>query len=177
MIIDIRQATVHDAALVADLSRQTFFDTYASQNTKEDMDKFLSDQFSRETLMKEVGTPGNIFLLAFAGDEVLGYVRMRDGDRRPEFNERSSIEIARIYTVHRVAGKGVGSAMMKKCIGIANDLKREIIWLGVWKQNLRAIQFYIKWGFEKFAEHDFVLGNDVQQDWLMKREVIQNFEL
>jgi hypothetical protein len=31
------------------------------------------------------------------------------------------------------------------------------------------IEFYIKWGFEKFAEQDFILGNDVQRDWLMKK--------
>ena len=58
---------------------------------------------------------------------------------------------------------------MQKCIEIAKSGNREIVWLGVWEKNKRAIEFYKKWGFEKFADHDFILGNDVQKDWLMKK--------
>jgi len=57
----IRIATVNDA----EISRQTFHDTLVSQNTMENMDTFMNESFSNEVLMKEVGTPGNIFLLAF----------------------------------------------------------------------------------------------------------------
>lgn len=171
MSIIIRFADKHDAGLIADLSRQTFYHSFAAQNTKEDMDKFMNEQFTKEGLMAEVGTGDNIFLLAYAGDEVAGYVRMRNGEHRPEFANRPSVEIARIYAVPDSIGKGVGSALMEKCLTIAREMKREIIWLGVWEHNQRAIGFYTKWGFEKFGEHDFVLGNDVQTDWLMKREV------
>jgi ribosomal protein S18 acetylase RimI-like enzyme len=43
------------------------------------------------------------------------------------------------------------------------------VWLGVWKENHRAIKFYERWGFEIFAEQEFILGNDHQIDWLMKK--------
>jgi ribosomal protein S18 acetylase RimI-like enzyme len=61
---------------------------------------------------------------------------------------------------------------MQRCIEIAKEMHREIIWLGVWEHNQQAINFYTKWGFEKFGEHDFVLGNDVQTDWLMKKDLL-----
>jgi len=170
-MIRIQVATTADAALIADLSQQTFYETFASQNTKEDMDKFMNEQFSKEALIKEVGEPGNIFLLAYDGDEAVGYVRMREGEKRSEFENKSSIEIARIYAVQSSIGKGVGKALMKQCLitAVANQI--EIIWLGVWEENNRAIRFYQQWGFEKFAEHDFILGNDRQTDWLMKKEL------
>ena len=133
------------------------------------MDRFLNEQFTREALIKEVGAEGNIFLLAYADNEVTGYVRMREGEKRPEFEDAPSIEIARIYATQQSIGKGTGSALMQRCIEIAKEMNKEVIWLGVWEHNLRAIQFYSKWGFEKFAEHDFVLGKDVQTDWLMRR--------
>jgi ribosomal protein S18 acetylase RimI-like enzyme len=171
MSVNIHFAGKEHAALIANLSRQTFYDSFASQNTKEDMDKFLNEQFSAEALMKEVGTDGNIFLLAFAEAEAVGYVRMREGELRPEFDNRPAIEIARIYATRKSIGKGIGSALMQKCIDISKGLRKEIIWLGVWEHNRRAIDFYTRWGFEKFAEHDFVLGNDVQRDWLMKKEI------
>jgi len=165
----IRRAGITDAALIAELSRQTFYDSFAASNTKDDIDKFMNEQFSADALIKEVETGDGVFFLAYDGDEAIGYVRMRDGDHYPEFDNLSSIEIARIYAVQSSIGKGVGSAMIKKCIETAKELNRKIIWLGVWEHNKRAIDFYTKWGFEKFGQHEFVLGSDVQTDWLMKK--------
>lgn len=169
--IVIRYATIEDAELIADLSRRTFYETFGYVNTKENMDKFMDEQFAREKLIREVAEPGNTFLLAFDGDVPVGYVRMREGKKFPEFDGKDSIEIARIYAVNTYIGMGVGRQMMRQCIFIAKELKKEIIWLGVWEKNPRAIAFYTKWGFEKFAEHDFLLGNDLQKDWLLMKKL------
>ncbi len=167
--VEVRYATPEDAAMIADLSRQTFHDTFASQNTQEDMDKFMNEQFTRERLIEEVSEPDNIFLIAELGNEPVGYARLRESAIPVMLNGLPSIEIARIYAVQSMIGKGIGNALMKKCIDVGYETGKRVIWLGVWEKNERAIQFYIKWGFEKFDEHDFVLGNDVQRDWLMKK--------
>ncbi len=169
--ITIRRASASDAELIADLSRQSFYETFASLNTAEDMELFMSKQFSREILIKEVEEVDGIFLLAFNGEESVGYARLREGDQHPEFNSEPAIEIARLYATKGSIGKGVGKELMQEGIRIARDMNRTIIWLGVWEKNDRAIAFYNKWGFEKFAEHDFVLGNDVQRDWLMYKKM------
>ncbi len=167
----IRHSTFVDAELIANMSRQTFYDTFAAVNTREDMDKFMNEQFYKKILIEEVLDSKNIFLLAFDGDTPIGYAFLREGEKRPQFNEKSSIEIARIYASKSSIGRGVGKALMEECIAVAGRMKRAIIWLGVWEKNDRAIAFYNKWGFEKFAEHDFVLGNDVQRDWLMYKKM------
>ena len=81
----------------------------------------------------------------------------------------TALEIARIYAVQKSIGKGVGRALMQHCIEIARQRNFRIIWLGVWEKNQKAITFYSKWGFEKFGDHMFMLGNDPQTDWLMKK--------
>jgi ribosomal protein S18 acetylase RimI-like enzyme len=167
--IQIREATIDDAALIADLSRQTFYDSFAADNTKENMDKFMNETFTRESLMKEVGAAGNIFLLAEQDGEVVGYARMRETTNPFLTNEGAAIEIARIYAVQRSIGKGVGSTLMKRCIEVAKQKNKHVIWLGVWEHNHKAIAFYTKWGFERFSEHVFMLGEDAQTDWLMKK--------
>ena len=118
--------------------------------------------------MKEVGSPSNIFIIAEDEGTTAGYARLRETSA-PGLDDLPSIEIARIYAVQEMVGKGVGTALMKKCMDIAYELGKRIIWLGVWEKNERAINFYIKWGFEKFGMHDFVLGDDVQRDWLMRK--------
>ena len=167
----IRYATAEDAELIADLSRKTFYETFGYVNTKENMDKFMSEQFTREDLIKEVSEPGNTFFLAFDGDTPVGYVRMREGQKFPQFDNKDSIEIVRIYAVNTYIGTGVGQQLMRQCIFIAKELKKEVIWLGVWEKNPRAIAFYTKWGFEKFSEHNFLLGEDMQKDWLLMKKL------
>ena len=171
-MITIRIATVNDAELIADISRQTFLDTFASQNTKENMDKFMNETFSKEALMKEVGMPGNIFLLAYDKDLPVGYVRIRENNNPPELGNIVAMEIARIYATTNSIGKGVGKALMQKCIDIAIEKKVAVMWLGVFQKNNRAIDFYTKWGFEKFSTHVFMLGDDPQKDWLMKKNLL-----
>ena len=169
MEIMIRKAGVNDAALIADLSRETFYETFADHNSEQDMQLFLEKQFTRAALMQEVGNEGNLFFLAFIGPEPAGYVRMRTDTSTPGVPD--PIEIARIYNLKKWIGKGVGKALMQHCIDVARSMGKRNIWLGVWEKNQRAIDFYSKWGFRKFGEHDFLLGTDLQTDWLMKKEL------
>lgn len=164
MNITIRTARNLDAELIADLSRETFYDAFIADNTKENMDKFLNEQFTKESLMKEVGSPGNIFLLAYSDGVVAGYARLREKE-----TAQGEIEIARIYNKTSAIGKGIGKSLMLACIETAEQLNKKIIWLGVWEKNQKAIDFYKKFGFEKYGEHDFLLGDDLQTDWLMRK--------
>jgi diamine N-acetyltransferase len=81
------------------------------------------------------------------------------------------LEISRIYVVKEKLGLGVGKALMEFAISFAKDLNKKAICLGVWEHNERAIRFYKSFGFEKFDEHIFMVGNDAQTDWLMKMEL------
>lgn len=59
--VSIRIASKDDAELIADLSRDTFYETFIKQNSKVNMDKFMNEQFTKKALMEEVGSPNNIF--------------------------------------------------------------------------------------------------------------------
>ena len=170
-MIQIKSASMKDAELIADLSRRTFYDTFAEHNTRENMELFMERRFTKELLMKEVGARGNIFLLAYYNGNVAGYARLREDNNPPLLRGQKTLEIARIYATKDFIGKGIGKALMEAAIDIARKMEKRIVWLGVWEKNQRAIDFYARWGFEKFSDHEFILGNDVQNDWLMKKDI------
>jgi ribosomal protein S18 acetylase RimI-like enzyme len=172
-MIQIKTATEQDAELIANISRETFYKTFAEHNTQTDMDKFMSEQFSKEKLMAEVGAGGNTFLLAYVDDEPAGYVFLKEGSHK-NLATNNAIEISRLYALNSFIGKGIGKALMQSAIELAKAQNKETIWLGVWEHNQRAIQFYQSFNFQKFDEHDFILGNDVQRDWLMQL-LIKNY--
>jgi ribosomal protein S18 acetylase RimI-like enzyme len=171
MSLIVQQASPADAARIAALSRQTFYDTFAAFNTKEDMDKFLNESFSMDGLMAEVGADGNTFIIVLQGDELMGYAKITESNNPPELGKAAAIEIGRIYAAQKAIGQGIGKALMEECLRLAALKAKQVIWLGVWEHNERAISFYKKFGFEKFGEHNFILGNDVQTDWLMKKKL------
>lgn len=170
-MISIRLATVEDAEKIAVVSRQTFYETFAAENTEENMQKFLNEQFTKGRLILEVGKPEHIFLLAYYNNDIAGYMKLSEAKKPGELQGYSCIEIARLYAMKNFLGKGVGKALMANALDIAGELKKEIIWLGVWEKNQKAIEFYQRWGFEKFGQWEFLLGDDVQQDWLMKKNI------
>ena len=166
MEIIVRTAGPGDAEAIGRLSRQTFLDTFAQQNTAADMEKFMAGPFSQETLSEEVRSGPDIFLLAEGAELAAGYARLI----HPRENGRGDgIELSRLYADKRFIGKGVGRLLMEACLDTAARAGYLTLWLGVWELNARAIAFYRKCGFDKFGEHPFLLGDDVQTDWLMKK--------
>jgi ribosomal protein S18 acetylase RimI-like enzyme len=110
-------------------------------------------------------------MIAYDGELPVGYVKLRDGKKPEEIENQSALEIARLYSVTSMIGKGVGRLLMEKSLETARALQKEVVWLGVWEKNQRAIDFYRRFGFEKFSQCNFLLGNDLQRDWLMKKEL------
>lgn len=169
-MIAVRIALPEEASMIAEISRETFKETFAAVNSASNMDKFLAEQFTREQLMSEVGVPGNIFLLAEWDNLIAGYAFLKEA-YHGEMDPNTSLEISRIYVRSPFIRKGVGRALMESIIQRATTLGKNCLWLGVWEHNPKAIEFYSRFGFEKFAEKDFLLGDDLQHDWVMKRVV------
>src|SRR5688572_27421090 len=96
-LVTIRPAIYQDAELIADLSRETFYDTFASQNTSANMDKFMQNQFAKDKLMQELNEKENRFFIAYYGDQLAGYLKLRDGKNPDQLEKVSAIEIVRIY--------------------------------------------------------------------------------
>ncbi|MFD2163501.1 GNAT family N-acetyltransferase [Paradesertivirga mongoliensis] len=170
--ITIRLAQPQDAATIAYFSRKTFYESFAEQNSRRDMEKFLKLQFSVKSLMAEVGRKQNTILLAYRFHTLVGYALMRETKNPPEINPPvRTLELARLYVDKSFIGNGVGSALMKECITQARLKAKEALWLGVWHENHRAVEFYTKWGFQRCGSKIFILGDDPQIDWVMKKDL------
>lgn len=168
MFISVKQATVNDAEVISKLSTETFFETYSWYNTPENMLEYTQTHFNVEQTKKDFATPNTHFFLATFNNEIIGYAKLRVLENPKELAGKRHIEIERIYVQKKHHHIKAGYAIIKKCIEFAVEKKYEVIWLGVWEQNLKALHFYERVGFEKFGAHDFQLGKDLQKDYLLK---------
>jgi len=165
--LDIREVTLSEIDQLRDISIQTFVESFASQNTAENMQKYLENNLSISQLTKEITNIHSRFYFALFNGEIIGYLKINYGTAQTDLKTPTSLEIERIYLLTAMHGKGVGHLMLQKTIQCARDLKMERVWLGVWEKNYKAINFYRKNGFEEFDKHMFKLGDDLQTDIMM----------
>ncbi len=170
-ILDIRCARIEDAKLLAELGAQTFAETFSENNKPEDMAAYLAAAFNLEKLTAELTDPLSVFFIAEVGGHAAGYAKIHAGEASQGVEGQKPIELVRLYVSRKWLGRGVGQALMQRCMNEAREQGFQTIWLGVWEHNSRALAFYRKWDFHEVGEHIFQLGSDPQRDILMQRAI------
>jgi diamine N-acetyltransferase len=173
--IQIRMGEPKDAAMLAQLGRETFTQAFGAVNTPEDLASYLASAFDESIQAAELAQPGSQFLIAEVNGQPAGFARLLSGSSETCITGRQPIELVRIYSLEQYIGKGVGAALMQACLAEGRAGGHDVIWLGVWEKNPRAIAFYQKWGFHTVGTHAFVLGSDHQTDIILERSLSMPF--
>jgi ribosomal protein S18 acetylase RimI-like enzyme len=169
--LKIRRANREDADLLAELGARTFSETFAADNTLQDMSAYIAASFSLTQQTAELANPASTFLLAEVGGLATGYAKLHAGEAAEGVEGAKPIELVRLYVSLEWLGRGIGEALMRACVDEARQAGHDAIWLGVWERNGRAQAFYRKWNFRAVGGHVFQLGSDPQRDILMQRAV------
>ena len=167
--VTIRRGIREDAVLLSELGARTFSDTFAVDNTPEDMAAYVSTSFSVQQQTVELEDPASTFLIAEVNGHAAGYAMLHDGPPEKDVEGANPVELVRLYVSREWLGRGVGEQLMRACMDEARQAGHETLWLGVWERNARAQAFYRKWNFRTVGEHIFRLGSDLQRDLLMER--------
>ncbi|GGK59551.1 N-acetyltransferase family protein [Rufibacter glacialis] len=170
-IINLRRVTELDLNQLQEIGRQTFSETFSAGNSEENMQKYLEEGFSLEKLTAELQNPNSEFYFAMLDHRAIGYLKLNVGSSQTELKDDKALEIERIYVLREFHGKKVGQLLYEKALQIAEQKKVDYVWLGVWEENLRALNFYKKNGFVMFDKHLFKLGDEEQTDLMMRRQM------
>ena len=159
----IRRAVTSDAGSLAALGARTFEETFGPANRREDIDTYLSQTYGEQQQKNEIENPRMITLVTEDEGSLIAFAQMRADEK--------GIEIARFYVDSRWQGRGLAQALMQAVIEEARARRAEMLWLGVWERNERAIAFYRKCGFRDTGTQPFILGSDLQTDRVMVHEL------
>jgi ribosomal protein S18 acetylase RimI-like enzyme len=169
----LREAEPEDAKVLAEFSARVFYESFIEQNNPTDMQAYIDEAFTEARMLEEIQSADSQFFLVFSPEnELMGFAKIIVGREIPvEIAQYKIIELQRIYVDKRFQDRKVGKLLMQKCLKTAQNQGFEILWLGVWEHNEKALNFYRAWGFEVFGSHIFQLGSDAQTDLLMKKSL------
>ena len=135
------------------------------------MKAYLDKAFAEDKLRSELSNPESEFYFLFTDGSLTGYLKLNEGKAQSDIKDPDSLELERIYVSREFQGRGLGTLLMDKAIKEATERKKEYIWLGVWEKNSKAINFYKKHGFFEAGTHPFIMGEDIQRDYIMRKDL------
>ena len=95
----ITRITTNEIDQLQKIGRQTFYETFSTGNTQENMQKYLDERFSIEKLTAELNDKNAIFYFAQLENKIVGYLKINFGDSQTELKDDKSLEIERIYVL------------------------------------------------------------------------------
>ncbi len=168
----IRRATVADAEALTEIGARTFSETFAADNTPEDMRMFLEATWQPELQRAEILDEGMDTLLACdATGALAGFAQVRVARPPAGIEVRAPVELKRFYVDKPWHGQGLARTLMASAEQAARARGGREFWLGVFQNNERALAFYRKCGFRIVGTQVFVVGTDPQKDYVMLREL------
>ncbi|MGT2808624.1 N-acetyltransferase [Streptococcus iniae] len=169
--IGIKEVSHAELPLLQELAIKTFDETFGHDNSPEQLKDFYQKAYDLTTLEAELNDPETEIDFLMLDGRPVGYLKINWGSAQTEQELDGAIEIQRIYILKEFQGQGLGKYLFEYALQMTQATEFNWVWLGVWEHNVKAQSLYQKYGFEKFAEHSFTVGDKTDTDWLMKKSL------
>lgn len=167
----IRKVEIADVEVLAKLAKQTFRETFAHDNMEEQLQEYFEETYNLRVLSTELENPESETYFIMHEEEIAGFLKVNWGNAQTERELENAFEIQRLYVLQTYQGFGLGKQLFEFALEHAEKKGFSWAWLGVWEHNTKAQAFYNRYGFEKFSQHRFMVGQKVDTDWLLKKKL------
>lgn len=157
--MNIRRIKPTDNQAVASLIRQVFIEHDAPKEGTVFGDPSL------DNLFELFQAPKSICWIAEMDQEIVGCCGVYPTEGLPN----DYVELVKFYLASSARGKGIGKALMEKCIQSARDLGFSQIYLESIPEYSNAVRIYQKQGFELLKSPIGQSGHPTCTIWMLKK--------
>lgn len=164
--ITIKALEYNDLEELSDLASKTYTETFGHSFTKEELETQIKETRSLSyfrSAMKE-----DTILTAWRNNILVGYIQFGQIKFDTEQISISAKDkaINALYVHSDFQGKGLGRMLMDEAFKHPNLSVAENIFIDVWDENKRAVNFYLNYGFEIVGRcnvivDDKIIGSDL----------------
>ncbi|TAE87630.1 MAG: GNAT family N-acetyltransferase [Bacteroidetes bacterium] len=166
----LKKATITDATVLADIGAATFYNTFRPHNSEEDMQLYINKTYLPAIVAQHLTNPNIHYYLCLENQQPVGYIKLIHNNTFDGLSGRT-IELEKIYVLHHYFGTNAGKLLMEQAITHSKTYDFNTLFLGVWKENERAVKFYEKNAFRVFAHRTFQLGQRLCEDYMMRLDL------
>ena len=144
----IEKLGIESAALLSELSIQTFTEAYKEFHSKENLAAYCSKYYNLDAMKALLNQTDTEVMLAIRESEPAGFYVIKHHPS-PYETEVESTELKQIYILSSHFGCGLGVQLFDSAVEQAKINQSKRVWLCVSDTNYRAQAFYKKLGFSR----------------------------
>lgn len=158
-ISSIRQATIHDSNLLTEIAKASFLESHGHSASEVDIESYVNEKFTDQVFQNELKDEKNIYNLIYYHETPAGYSKIILNSKGPNLPTENLTKLERLYLLKSFYGLGLGKTLFDMNVDFSKAKNQLGMWLYVWKENERAIQFYNQNGFEIIGSYDFKISH------------------
>lgn len=166
MTLHQRTAAQRDAERLVTLFHGCFRNTFGHMYKPEDLALFL-DGHTPELWRDQLETADFAVRLVEDGDEIAGFIKLGPL-RLPVAPRGKAVELRQLYVLKPWQGSGAARELMDWVMAEARRRGADELYLSVFTENHRARRFYARYGFEEVGPYAFMVGNQADEDIIMR---------
>ncbi|MES2829180.1 MAG: GNAT family N-acetyltransferase [Bacteroidota bacterium] len=164
-MIVLRKAKEEDIEVIRAIANNTWYDTYASYLTDEQIKYMLNKMYNRGELLSQL-QGGHHFLIAEENGKDLGYAGYSVHDA-----ETKTYKLHKLYVLPAAHGKGVGKLLINEVFNLIKKEGGTAVQLNV-NRNNKAVTFYQSAGFIIKETVDLDIGDGFfMNDYVMEKGI------
>jgi ribosomal protein S18 acetylase RimI-like enzyme len=143
-----RIASTPDAVTVSALTIQVYLHTYATEGIRPDIAREAHSAYSVDAFARRLAEPQRRFILAEAGDGLLGFAEVLLTSVPSPAEGFTGAELVRLYVQPAAQRVGLGRALLARAEQLVHIAHIPLLWLRAWEGNHNARAFYARLGYE-----------------------------
>lgn len=146
-----------DVARLATIGRRTFVESHGHSAGPDVIQTYIDEKFTEAFFEGELQDPRNLYYIIAYNGKPAGYLKIIFDAAHANVPLQNATKLERLYLLKEFYGLKLGSELFQFAIAVCKQHRQNGMWLFVWKENNRAINFYRKMGFKIIGAYDFKL--------------------
>jgi GNAT superfamily N-acetyltransferase len=153
--VRFRKLDASDLQLLKELATITFVQSHGHSAPAKDIETYLNSALDEKSILKELADEESLFYFIELDGTPVGYSKIVLNAPFENADSNAFTKLERIYLLEAHHGQKLGLGLLEFNIELAKEAGQLGIWLFTWVENHKAIDFYLRFGFEINGEHDF----------------------
>jgi ribosomal protein S18 acetylase RimI-like enzyme len=154
----IVKATIKDSNLLSKIGKQSFLESHGISAPEKDIMDYVSSKFTKEVFEKELEDSNNIFHMVFYNEKPIGYSKIIYNVSQENMPIKNVTKLERLYVLKEFHHLKLGLELFNFNVELSKKNNQAGMWLFVWTENLKAINFYKKAGFNIVGKYNFKIS-------------------
>ncbi|WP_238988424.1 GNAT family N-acetyltransferase [Aureibaculum marinum] len=157
-MIKIIKASIEHSDVIAEIGKKSFLESHGNSASVEDINSFISKTYNQKSISKEFENTKIQYHIIYFNDKAAGFSKIELNTSNKYINALNITKLDRLYLLKEFYGQGLGSQLFDFNIKLSKKQNQKGIWLAVWVENKRALNFYTKIGFKIVGNYNFKIS-------------------